>query len=123
MDAEGFYDCINLCYHEVCKKSDGLWLLVIDNCGGHESETALSGVRIELFLPRTTTKYQSLDLSLIAHSRIRYLSLLLRTTIKFMLRKHAGDAEFPDNAQQEIFGLHHGFLPTVGNAMELRSQT
>ena len=94
MDSEGFLDWINWWYGEVCKKTDGPWLLIMDDCSGHESDISLLGLRIELLPPRTTAKYQTLDLGLIAHSKMRYRSLLLRITIDVMLRKHAKKLNF-----------------------------
>ena len=119
MDSDGFVDWLKWWYEEVKKKSTGPWLLIMDNCGGHESEIILPGVRIELLPPRSTAKYQPLDLGLIAHSKIRYRSILLRITILVMLRRHAEDSDLPTSSKQGMLGLHDGFLPTVGDAMEL----
>ena len=60
----------------------------MDNFGGHELEVSLAGVRIELLLLRTTFKYQSLDLGLIGHSKVRYRSVLLRRIIEVMLQRN-----------------------------------
>ena len=81
------------------------------------------GVRIKLLPPRSTAKYQPLDLGLIAHSKIRYRSILLRITILVMLRRHAEDSDLPTSSKQGMLGLHDGFLPTVGDAMELLDES
>ena len=81
MDSNGFNNWINWFYNEIKKKSSGSWLLIMGNCGGHESEIQLPGLRIEMLPPRSTAKYQPLDLGLIAHSKIRYRSLLLRIKV------------------------------------------
>ena len=60
------------------------------NCGGRKSEIALPGLRIEFLPPRSTAKYQSLDLGLISHCKIRYRSNLLRMAIKVMLQRQSG---------------------------------
>ena len=91
----------------------------MDNCGGHELDISLPGLRIESLPLRITAKYQPLDLGLFAHSKIRYRSLLLRFTIDVMLRKNANETEVPDYSQKRIFGLRYGFLPTVEDAMQL----
>ena len=86
MDSYSFKNWIELWYSEVPKKSNGPWLLTMDNCGGHESEFALPGLRIELLPLRSTAKYQPLDLGLIAHRKICYRSNLLGGTINLMLK-------------------------------------
>lgn len=45
-------------------------------CGGHKMENLPNDVRVEFLPPRTTTKYQTLDLSMIAHGKILYLSFV-----------------------------------------------
>ena len=99
MDSEGANDWIWRWYDQACNKSDGPWLPIMDNCDEHESEIALPGLRIESFPLRTTVKYQSLDLGLIAHSKMRYRSLLRSIKIDVMLLKPADETEFPDSAQ------------------------
>ena len=64
-------------------------------------------------------QYQHLNLGLIAHSKVRYLSLLLLSNINVMLEKKAENRQFPSPSQQGIHGVRDGFLPTVGDAMEL----
>ena len=54
------------------------WLLIADNCEGHEATMQFPGVRIEFLPARTTAKYQPLDLGLTANCKIRYHSLFLR---------------------------------------------
>ena len=72
----------------------------MDNCESHESEIALPGLRIEFLPPRSTAKYQTLDLGLISHSNIRYRSNLLRMTINVMLHKQSGARDLPTSSQQ-----------------------
>ena len=43
MDSDGLVDWLKWWYEEVKKKSTGPWLLIMDNCGGHESEIILLG--------------------------------------------------------------------------------
>ena len=80
---------------------------------------SLPGICIELLPPRTTAKHQPLDLVLIADSKIRYRSLLLRITINVMLAKQAETRQFLLSSQQGMHGVRDGFLRTIGDAIEL----
>lgn len=51
-------------------------LLLMDNCGGHEHSIRLLGLRIEFLPPRTTTKYESLNLGLFVSGKIRFRGIL-----------------------------------------------
>ena len=95
------------------RKSNGPWLLIMDNCSGHESEIALQGLRIELLPPRSTSKHQPIDLGLIAHSNIRCRSNLLRTTNIVMLESQSGARDFPSSSQQGIYSVRDGFSPPL----------
>ena len=123
VDSNGFNNWINWFYNEIKKKSSGSLLLIMDNCGGHESEIQIPGLRIEMLLPRSTAKKQPLDLSLIAHSKIRYRSLLLRITIDGMLVNQSQSRLFRNSFQHGMLGIRDGFLPTVGDAMELYNES
>ena len=101
------------------QKSNGPWLLIMDNCGGHESEIALQRLRIELLPPRSTSKYQQIDLGLIAHSNMRCRSNLLRTTNIAMLESQSGARNFPSSSQQGIYSVRDVFSPTIGDDMEI----
>ena len=91
----------------------------MDNCEVHESEIALPGLRIELLPPRPITKYQTLGLALISYSKTLYRSNLLRMAVNVMLQKQSGDWDFPASSQRGVFGVRDGFLPTIGDAMEI----
>ena len=82
MDGENFNEWIVWKYDEVRRKTSGDILLIIHNCGGHESNLSLSGFRIETLSPNTTSKYQPLDLGLIAHYKIRLRSMLLKHIVE-----------------------------------------
>ena len=119
MDSAGFNKWITWWYNEVKNQSPGPWLLIMDNCGGHEKDLELPGLRIEYLPPRTTAKYQPLDLGLIAHSKVRYRSALLRKSIQIILNRTASNETYPTSNQGRRLGIRHGFLLTVGDAMEL----
>ncbi len=89
------------------------------NCGGHECDIELPGLRIELLPPRTMSKYQTLDLGLIAHAKILYRSSLLRQIVDKALRWNYGEHHFPLGSQQGRFGIGNGHLPHIGDAMPL----
>ena len=78
MDSIEFNRWIGWRYNEVRKFTQEDVLLIMDNCGGHESEINYPGLRIEFLPPWSTSKYQTLDLGLIAQSKIRYRSILLK---------------------------------------------
>ncbi len=63
------------------KISNGPWCLLVDNCGGHEDLSELENVEYLLLPASTTPMYQPLDLCLISMRKIRYRSLLLRSSI------------------------------------------
>ena len=54
MDGAQFKKWLNWWYSEVSKLSNGPWLLIVDNCGGHESRLSFLNLRIE-FLPSNAT--------------------------------------------------------------------
>ena len=72
------------------KRSYGPWFLIKGNCGGHEFEVALPGLGIEFLPPRSTAKYQPLDLVVIPNTKVHYRSNLLRTTIVVNLVRFSG---------------------------------
>ena len=91
----------------------------MDKCGSHESEVALPGLRIQFLPPRSTAKYQPLDLGLIRNTKVRYRSNLLRSTINVILRRQSGARCFPSSMQPGIYDVRDGFLPNIGDAMEI----
>ena len=79
----------------------------------------IPGLRNELLQACATANYQSLGLGLIAHRKNGARYLLSGVTIDVMLHKLANETEFPDSARQGMFRLHHRFLTTFGDAVEL----
>ena len=103
MDSKGFDHWIHSWYEEVKKLSPGPWLLLMDNCGGHELTISLEGVRIEFLPPRSTTKHQPLDLGLIGCAKIRYRSKLLSATLDILeLRRNGGYSFLTNNIKWEV---------------------
>ena len=119
MDSKGFQAYLTWWYTEVQKHSEGPWLLTMDNCGGHDLEHNLPDVKIEFLPPRSTAKYQPLDLGMIAHSKIRYRSILLRAVIDIVIARASTEATFPESSERGKWGLNDGHLPHVGDAITL----
>ena len=119
MDSCGFDRWIRWWYTEVQKVSDGPWLLILDSCGGHESEIVLPNVRIEFLPLGTTAKYQTFDLGLIANSKIRYRSLLLRVTLDIFERRMAGNHQFKESFGRGNLEMREGQLPHVADVMQM----
>ena len=91
----------------------------MDNCGGQDADELPPNVTVAFLPPRSTAKYQSLDLGLIGHSKIRYRSLLLRASIEIILKRRRGNHQFKSNSGQGKWGLQDGQLPHVGDAIML----
>jgi len=68
---------------EVKQKSQGPYLLILDNCGGHESgiDPNRSDVRIEFLPKNSTTCAQPLDAGVIATEKGRYRKRYLMDTV------------------------------------------
>ena len=98
MDSNGFKKWIEMRSREVKEKSDGLWLMILDNCGGHELDVSLPVVRFEFLPPHSIAKYQPLDLGLITNCKIRYRSILLRFVILMIEAQAAGRTNFTENS-------------------------
>ena len=97
-------------------KNDDI-LLITDNCGGHEREVNQLGLRIELLPPRSASKYQTIDLGLVAHAKIRYRAILLGQIVDNTITWHSGEHNFPPTSNSGLLGVSDGHLPHVGDAM------
>ena len=60
-----------------------------------------------------------MDQELIAQSKIRYCSLLLRHTYEIAEKKHSRNHNFKNDSQRGINGLREGQLPHVADAIQL----
>ncbi len=117
MDSDGFVHWIQIGYNEVQKLSNGPWLLLMDNCGGHELIFMLDRVRIEFLPPRSTTKHQPLDFELIASAKIRYRTKLLSAILDVMEPQRNTNHSFKESSCNWKWGLQDGMLPHVGDAI------
>ncbi len=62
-----------------------------------ERQLCDGGREFRFLPPRSTAKYQPLDLGLIAHSKIRYRSILLRCVILMIEARAAGRINFTED--------------------------
>ncbi len=86
MDGDGFSAWVDWWYEEVINKSNGPWLLILDNFSGHDELQELENVTY-VFLPaNTTATYQPLDQGVISHTKIKYRSIILRETVDIVAR-------------------------------------
>ena len=119
MDSNGFFNWLKWWHDQVRNQLSGPWLIIMDNCGGYELDHQISGLRIEFLPPRSTAKYQPLDLGLISHSKIRYRSSLLRNAIDILMRKMVANEIFPTDSNRGLYGMREGHKPHVADAIEL----
>ena len=119
IDSTHFQKWINWWYSEVRKKTNAEILVIMDNCGGHELDADLSGLRIEFLPPKSTHKYQTLDLCLISDAKVRYRSLLLRQIFDDTITWNSEESHFPLSCNSGKFGVRDGHMPQVGDAMSL----
>ena len=91
----------------------------MDNCGGHELDVTLDGVRIEFLPPRSTTEHQPLDLGLIASAKIRYRSNLLNCTLEVLQLRRTTYQSLKNDSGHGKWGLQDGQLPHVGDAIQI----
>ena len=117
MDSTELNCWIGWWYNEVRKFTQEDVLLIMDNCGGHEIEINYPGLRIEFLPPKSTAKYQTLDLGLIGQSKIRYRSILLKQVVDNTMKWDSGEHHFPPTSNIEKWVVTDGHLPHVGDAM------
>ena len=110
-------------YREVKEKSDGPWLVILDNCDDHELYVSLPGVHFEFLPPRSTAKFQALDIGLIANGKIRYPSILLRCVILMIEERATGRTNFTEDSGCGKWGMREGQLPHVADAMEMFTES
>ena len=83
MGSEKFNIWVQWWYIEVRKLNPDKILLIMDNCSGHKCDIELPGLRVELLPHKTTHKYQTLDLGLIAQSKLRYRGCKISVSSQF----------------------------------------
>ena len=91
--------------------------LIMENCGGDESEINYTGLKIQFLLPRSTAKYQTLDLGLISQSKVRHCSILLKQVVNNTMKWDSEEHYFPPNSNHGKWGVRGGHLPHVGDGM------
>ena len=93
--------------------------MVLDNTGGHELDISLPGLLFGFLPPRSTSKYQPLDLGLISHCKIHYRSKLLRCSIHMMEARIAEQENYTADTGRGKWGVCEGQLPHFADAMEM----
>eukprot|EP00171_Calliarthron_tuberculosum_P014037 IDg14037t1 len=83
---------------------------MLDNSGGH-FDLNLSGFTVEFLSKNSTSTYQQLDMCIIAQSKRRYCSKLLRKTIDIMLHMENPGNGFKRNSACGRWGLREDQLP------------
>lgn len=119
MDGQQFIIWLRLWYLEIKKVSEGPWLLILDNCGGHNINVYLPGVRIEFLPPRSTAVHQPLDMGVISVTKIRYRWLLLQQIIRSMLTISPENTSSTPNYVRGRHGLAQGHLPHVADSIQV----
>ena len=110
-------------YKEVREITNDDVLILMDNCDGHECDVNLLGFLFGLSPKGSTSKYQTLELGLIARSKIRYCSTLLRHVVDNTLRLISGEHHFPQSSNSGKWGLRNGHLPYADDAMTLFNES
>lgn len=95
----------------------------MNNCGGHECYIELPRLHVELLPPDTTHKYQTLDLRLIAQSKLRYSSILLRKIVKNTIVWNSNEHTLPSIFNSGNWSLREVHMPHVGDVMELVNES
>ena len=72
MDSKEYTKWLQWWFAKVRKVTQEDTLLILNNCGSYEERINLPGLRVEFLPPKSTFKYQLLDLRVIAHAKIRY---------------------------------------------------
>ena len=69
--------------------------------------------------PKSTHKYQPVDLRLIAHGKIRHRTLFLSQVVNNLLQWASGEENFPESTNQGKYGIRDGHIPHVGDVMTI----
>ncbi len=80
----------------------------LDYCGSHDLHFNLPNMRLALFLPRLTSKYQLQDPGLIASRKVRYLSILPYCSIYVMGACMSGQKNFAEEYSGEKNVIREG---------------
>ncbi len=114
MDWYGFDKWVTSSYGKVRKVKTDDVLIIKDNCGGHETNITLPGLRIELLSKRSTYNSQTLDLRSITHAKIRVTSCRGQYCVLAFQREW-----LPLSADSGRFGIRDGHQPQVGDGMDM----
>ncbi len=113
-----FHKWLQFWHVEVQSKSDGPWLLLLDNCGSHGDLPVLDGVTYCFLPPNTTALYQPMDQGLIALCKKKYRSCYLQRAVDTLLEFRNG-REYVESGEAGRLGIPDGRLPHVADAMSM----
>ena len=108
MGSKEYTTWIRWWFVEVRKVTQEDIFLIMENFGSHEEIINLPGLRLEFLPPKSTHKYQPLDLEITARAKIRYRIILKRATIHDTLRKNSGEHNFPLTSEHSRWGVVDG---------------
>ena len=117
MDSKEYTRYLQWWFGEVRKVIQEDILLIMENWGSHEEGINHPGLHVEFLPPKSTHKYQPLDLGIIAHAKIRYRTILLRAIINNTLRLNSGERNIRITSQHGRRGVADGHLPHVADAI------
>ena len=120
MDSSTFKEWLKFWHESVTRISDGPWVLLLDNCTGHDALPGLENVAYCFLPPNTTARFQPLDQGIISMAKTAYKSGLLRKCIEALslMTSNLG----PQNqavSRRGTLGLSEGHLPHVADAMAI----
>ena len=119
MDSKGFEYWLRVWYNPVQRTSEGPWCLLMDNCGNHEFNVTLEGLKI-VFLPaRSTDKHHPIDLGVIPNAKIRYRSALLSPVLNVIEKRRTTHEKSPNDSESRRYGIREVKLSHVADAMVL----
>ena len=119
MDTNEYNTWLRWWFDEVRKVTQEDILLLMDNCGSHAKGMNLTGLHAEFLPPKSTRKYQPLDLGIIANAKIRYRTIFLSVIIDKTIRWNTGEHDFQLSSQHGRWGVDNGYLPHVADAMTM----
>ncbi len=90
----------------------------MDNCGGHKVGLNLPGVQIITLPPRCTAQQLPLDPGIIANTKARYCSFLLRTMSSTVQERANSNNVNSVTKWNGRHGIRDGCIPHVGDAMD-----
>lgn len=119
MGSQEFVNWVELKYSDIQIKYRVRWLLKMDYDCVQEFEIGSPGMRIELLCLRSITKYQPIDVGLVAISIIRCTSNFQESMINAIFEDSQILCTFLEIHSNEFLGVWERFLRTIGDDIEI----